>query len=200
MGGPGSGFYIRSSAKSTTESQQRLDVRYLKREGCLLPGSTGTLSWSSRGERTGTIGYRMYAEHMILVYRAQLRDGDWEDVKQFIHFDRTPCHYGGHRTWLLCPRCGKRVAVLYGAGKYFWCRHCHDLTYASQQESRIFRMMSKAQKIREFLGGRASLLYDFPDKPKNMHWKTYRRLRGESKQAEADSWVLVHQSFGERAA
>jgi hypothetical protein len=27
------------------------------------------------------------------------------------------------------------VAVLYGAGKYFACRHCYDLTYTSCQES-----------------------------------------------------------------
>jgi hypothetical protein len=30
---------------------------------------------------------------------------------------------------------GGRVAILYGAGKYFACRKCYDLTYRSCQES-----------------------------------------------------------------
>src|SRR5262249_18413085 len=31
--------------------------------------------------------------------------------------------------------CGRRVRKLYLSGKYFGCRHCHNLTYRSQQES-----------------------------------------------------------------
>jgi hypothetical protein len=196
MGGPGSGFYIRWSTKSTTESQHRVDIRYLKQQGLLRPGAAGTLSWSSRGKKTGSIGYRMYADYMVLYYRHRPRDEDWEDIQQIIHFDRTSCHYGGYRTWLLCPRCGKRVAVLYGAGKYFWCRHCYNLTYTCQQESKIFRLMSTAQKIRERLGGSPNLSEIFPEKPKNMHWKTYRRLRFESELANTLSWELAGQRIG----
>jgi hypothetical protein len=44
--------------------------------------------------------------------------------------------------------CGRRVGKLYlpPAGGYFGCRHCHDLTYTSCQESHqfdgLYRMMA----------------------------------------------------------
>lgn len=195
MGGPGSGFYIRWSTKSTTESQHQLDVRYLKQHGCLRPGTTGTLSWSSRGERTGSIGYRMYADHMVLDYRRRSRGGDWEDIQQVVHFDQTTCHYGGHRTWLLCPRCGKRVAVLYGAGKYFWCRHCHDLTYSSQQEGIPDRLMRKARKIRERLKASDNLNEPIWRRPKGIHQGTFDRLRIEAEVANALAWDIIDRKF-----
>jgi hypothetical protein len=31
--------------------------------------------------------------------------------------------------------CGRRVRKLYLSGRYFGCRHCHELTYASSRES-----------------------------------------------------------------
>ena len=116
----------------------------------------GSLSWSCGSEQTGSIRYRIEADRMILNYRHRPHGGEWEPVEQVISFDRTSCNYGGHRTWFLCPRCWKRVAVLYGAGKYFLCRHCYDLAYGSQQESPPFRLLRKAQKIRACLGGSES--------------------------------------------
>ena len=53
----------------------------------------------------------------------------------------TLCHLGGKRWWFICPLtrngipCGHRVRKLYQRGRYFGCRHCHDLTYRSTQES-----------------------------------------------------------------
>jgi hypothetical protein len=49
--------------------------------------------------------------------------------------------FGGLRWWFVCPLtvngrpCGRRVGKLYlpPAGRYFGCRHCHDLTYTSCQ-------------------------------------------------------------------
>ena len=63
----------------------------------------------------------------------------------------TPCYYGGHRYWFLCPlvvngkACNRRVGVLYlGDGKYFGCRHCFNLTYECQKESHKFDSMFKS--------------------------------------------------------
>ncbi len=156
------------------------------------------ITWSRRGEETGSIRYRIEENRMILNYRHRPHGGEWEDVEQDISFDRTQCNYGGYRTWFLCPRCWKRVALLYGAGKYFLCRHCYNLTYASQQESQPFRLMRKAQNIRERLGGSSNLSEPFPWKPKNMHWKTYDRLREESEHANNLSWIIMGQRLGIR--
>ena len=136
MGGYGSGR--RSSwggGRTTTESQRRIDIRWMKRQGYLRAGTMGNLIWSNRGEQTGLITYSMVEEGMVLNYRYRINGGEWQPVEQSIIFDRTPCNYGGHRTWFRCPRCGKRVALLYGAGKLFLCRHCYDLAYGSQQET-----------------------------------------------------------------
>ena len=55
----------------------------------------------------------------------------------------TPCHYGGTRRWFLCPMkndgvlCKKRVAILYLKEGSFGCRHCHHLTYSSQNKTEV---------------------------------------------------------------
>lgn len=198
MGGSGSGSWYRWDAKATTESQKRLDIRWLKNQGYLQPGATGSITWSRGGEQTGSISYWMEADRMNLFYRHKLSGGDWVDVEQQISFDRTPCNYGGYRTWFLCPRCWKRVAVLYGAGKYFYCRHCNQLTYSSQQEREPDRLMRKARKIRKRLGGDENLLDSVPWKPKNMHWKTYWRLRNEAENLVNLSLLILGQGLGIR--
>jgi len=190
MGGYGSGRWYRCNSKATAESQDRIDIRCLKKQGYLRPRFSGLLSWSLCNKQKGSIVYRMEGDHrMVLNYRHRPHDGEWETVEQAVSFDRTPCNYGGHRTWFLCPLCWKRVAVLYCADKYFFCRHCYDLTYSSQQESRPDRLMRKARKIRKKIGGGVNLLDPFPDKPKNMHWETYWRLRERAEYANTLSWL-----------
>lgn len=62
---------------------------------------------------------------------------------QDIEITPTPCFYGGERYWFRCPAsvdgvlCEDRVGVLYlpPAATVFECRHCHDLTYESCQQS-----------------------------------------------------------------
>jgi len=77
------------------------------------------------------------------------------------------------------------VALLYGAGELFACRHCYGLAYDSQQQSRHDRNLSQAQKIRMRLGGSANMLHPFPQKPRGMHWRTYLRHQQRAQAAEA---------------
>jgi len=197
MGGRGSGSWYRwGGRKTTTESQKRIDIRWLKQQGYLQAGTMGSLSWSCRGEATGSINYSMIEEGMLLNYRYRINGGEWEPVEQRILFDRTRCNYGGNRTWFLCPRCGKRVVVLYGAGKLFLCRHCYDLTYRSQQEGVVDRMMRKQWKIRERLGASNSLFDPILFKPKGMHQKTFDRLRNEADYANNRSCLIMRRRLG----
>ncbi len=196
MGGYGSGRGYRCDTKATTESQHRIDIRWLKKKGYLRPGSIGSLSWSWNGEQTGSIGYRIEKDQMILNYRHRPNRGEWEQVEQFITFDRTRCSYGGHRTWFRCTRCHRRVALLYGAGKYFYCRHCYNLAYGSQQEDKVDRLMRKARKIRRRLGASNNLSEPIWKKPKNMHQKTFDRLRQEADYANNLSVLIMGQRLG----
>lgn len=185
MGGMGSGGGIRYGSKTTVDSQHAVDIRYLKRQDLLWAGNNGSLTWSCRGEQTGTINYQVKENGIKLIYN--MRDNssaEWQAVEQFVSFDYTPCHYGGKRTWLLCPHCNRRVTCIYGAGKYFLCRHCYELNHQSQHEGYYDRQLSKAQDIRTKLGGSASLASTFPEKPKGMHWKTYQNLHMQSMRSE----------------
>lgn len=199
MGGRGSGNWCRWDSKATTESQNRIDIRLLKKWGHLNGNIVlGTWSWSQCGEETGSIGYRVDIEGITLNYRHRPRGGQWESVEQRIYFERTPCHYGGHRLWFKCPNCSRRVALLYGAGKYFLCRHCYGLTYSSQQESRPYRLMRKARKIRKRLGASNDLTEPIFFKPKHMHQKTFDRLSREAEMANNLSWIIMGQRLGIR--
>jgi hypothetical protein len=203
MGGPGSGNWYRSS-KGTTEAARRIDIRYLKKRGFLQPGTYGSLSWTCGGEPSGSIRFATSADWIQLIYRSREYGGDWEDVDYCVDFDETECHYGGIRKWFLCPGrdCGRRVAVLYGPGKYFLCRHCYDLGYASQNENKAQRVARKSRKIIERLGGDPYSDF-YPDKPKGMHHRTYDKRIEQAEFYEKLSWYYMGQwlnRFGERVA
>mgnify|MGYP001177938816 CR=1 FL=1 len=180
MGGCGSRRRSSWNAKPTTGRYDCIDIRRLKQQGCLVADKIGILTWSNRGEKTGVVLYRMIEEGMILKYQYRENGSPWVSVDQFIRFDRTPCNYGGYRKWFLCSHCGKRVAVLYLAGRLFLCRHCYGLVYGSQQEVTSDRLMRAARKIRHRLGAGDDLTIPIWQKPKGMHEKTYLRLRAEA--------------------
>jgi hypothetical protein len=193
MGGAGSGNWYMFDKKTTTDECQRVDVRYLHREGLLTPGYWFTLRWSQAGRESGSIRCAVLGnekpERAILTYRhGSGPGGEWEEVREPVPLSWTACNFGGERPWFTCPGagCGRRVALLYGPGRYFLCRHCYDLTYESQRESEMHRALRRAQTIRERLGGSANMRKPFPEKPKGMHWKTYERLRWEYHEAERE--------------
>lgn len=193
MGGVGSGNWYRFDKKTTADECHSIDVRYLHREGLLKSGRWFSLRWSRAGREVDSIRGAVASledgkpERVILTYRhrSSLSD-EWEDVKEPVALSWTPCNFGGGRPWFICPGmgCGRRVAILYGPGRYFLCRHCYDLVYESQRENKIYRALREAQAIRERLGGSANMMEPFPEKPKGMHWRTYERLREEHEEAE----------------
>jgi len=196
MGGSGSGSWYRWNTKSTAESQKRINIFWLKKNKSLNPGSSGSLSWSCRGEQSGSIGYRMKENSMVLIYKHRQRDGEWEEVEQIIPFDWTSCHFGGKRIWFKCPFCKRRVAIIYGTGKYFACRKCNNLTYQSCNEPDFQRMLDKAYKLKEKLGGEAGLETLMPSKPKGMHKKTYQKLLEEIERLEWAGEIGMLRRFG----
>jgi hypothetical protein len=203
MGGPGSGRWYRwQGSKTTIEACRRIDVRDWHRRG-LLQGWGFTWSWHTlEGERVAWLQVRVQPRRRVtLVYRVREGGGEWEAVEEPITLTWTPCRYGGQRPWFICPGivnglvCGRRVAILYGAGRYFLCRHCYNLAYESQREDRAYRAMRRAHKIQERLGGGPGFAYPFPPKPKGMHWRTYRRWQAKAQEAEWESWSAAAERF-----
>jgi hypothetical protein len=171
-------------------------VRYLHREGLLKPGQWFSLRWSRTERETGSIQGVVSGDgrpgQITLLYRHRSGlGGEWEDVREPVPIEWTACNFGGERPWFICPGagCGRRVAILYGPGRYFRCRHCYDLVYESQRENGMYRALHKAQSIRERLGGSASMMKPFPQRPEGMHHETYWWLREEHDEAEMEQFA-----------
>jgi hypothetical protein len=84
------------------------------------------------------------------------------------------------------PRCYRRVALLYLRGERRVCRICCDLAYRSELELKGYRGQMKVQKIRARSGGDRSG-FEFPDKLRGMHARTYERRREMHEAAVAKS-------------
>jgi len=199
MGGSGSGSYYRGSSRTTCEESKRIEISYLKKRGWLNRSSSGSLSWHCGGEPTGNIRFKIHADIMTLNFKCrQYGDDEWKTIEQKIRFDRTPCNYGGDRSWFLCPNCNTRVAVLYGADVLFLCRHCYRLPYSSQGESYLDRMSRKVRKLGDQLdtGELGGIERDGYFKPKHMHWKTFHRLRRAESVADDRMNNAVMARFG----
>lgn len=181
----------------TVEECRSLDVNRWHRKGLLRPGQWFSWVWRDEdGEKEASINVTTYPDAVELSYTIWPGTEDAEKVRYSVSITWTECNYGGQRPWFVCPKCGRRVGKLYlYFGKYFLCRHCWGLAYESQREDRAYRLMRKAQKIRRRLGGSPALGDPFPDKPKGMHWNTYRRLLREIEEAEYESWIAAAERF-----
>ena len=79
--------------------------------------------------------------------------------------------------WLTCLKCRRRCRRIFG-GRYFRCRQCHGLVYASTRAPAYQRAIDRAERLRKRAGGKRGAFDNepFPPKPKRMRWRTYRRL------------------------
>jgi len=177
MGGTGSGRKWYFDSKETTDDYRRLDIRRWQRD-CLLEASKAfSWQWSRNGETIASINVIMERDRVILTYRHKRGDEEWKDECYPVRIERTPCHYGGSRAWFICParECSRRVAILYSGG-IFACRHCYRLAYPSQRENPYDLDARRADKIRNRLNWEPGILNSSGEKPKGMHWRTYKKL------------------------
>jgi hypothetical protein len=126
---------------------------------------------------------------MTLLYRHRSGlGGEWEDVREKVPLEWIPFNFGGEQPCFICPGadCGRRVALLYGPGRYFLCRYCYDLRYESQREDKTHLALRRTRRIRQRLGGSANMMESFPERPKGMHHETYMRLFWEHRYAEME--------------
>ena len=94
---------------------------------------------------------------------------------ELVAFFRTPCNFGGFRTWFLCPICDRKCAVLFTANGCA-CRKCFDLRFISQYETPFNRVVARLREVRTFLGGCEDIYEPAPPRPHYMHYKTYEAM------------------------
>jgi hypothetical protein len=153
VGGLGSGE--RWSKKHVVERCLAIDTAKLRQWNLLVPGITdrpGALFWGREGEKepTSSVTYTLSVGDGAGSLRLLYQLGESKTSFDYrVRLVTTACHLGGERWWFICPlvkagvACGRRVRKLYLCGKYFGCRHCHNLTYRSSQESdsRVYAML-----------------------------------------------------------
>ena len=156
--------------RRTVEQTRSIDINQLRRGGYV--GKPPSNWWVTRNE----------------LYKVGFRPKHWNDNAitldhQILEITYIPWRFGGKLAYFACP-CGKRVRKLFSPhGQQWRCRTCYDLTYATRQASHRDRLLIKAQKIREQLGGSPSMFDEFPARPKGMHWRRYNKLRQAHDQA-----------------
>ena len=141
--------------KIERESCKILDIKALKDRGCFSRGReniTHYIHWhnSYTGDYIGCIQIAVEFSklHQNGIYtiadtipsNAFPKPYKGEKLHYIGHFTTTFPNYGGERYWFICPLsgCSRRVAKLYKpiGAKYFGCRHCYNLSYASRNVSR----------------------------------------------------------------
>lgn len=184
MGGLGSGNHYRTHGDSL-EHHRRLDINKVSKAGALLKGWEGRWTWTSSDGEENYINLVGGIEQVELIYRFRKGDEDWISMRETVPIHYVTCHYGGKRALFGCPKCGRRVRFLYGAGPRFLCRHCYDLVHASSREGVFDRKLRKVHKIRRRLGADLALESYLP-RPKGMHQATYEKLVNEAEAIEEE--------------
>jgi hypothetical protein len=161
-----------------------LDVNQLAEKGCLRPGCTSTCRWIN-GNEVFSIKLRAEAERLHLSYT--VRGGNIAEIITLVY---EPCRFGGSRAYFICPGpregtdCERRVTKLHLSHRYFLCRHCNQLSYASQYEQPWKRAFRRANKLKQHLGIGVGIGEPLPEKPKGMWTRTYSSLLDEILHAE----------------
>jgi hypothetical protein len=167
------------------EDFRSIDIAWLRRKGACKVGYSGSMKWSRRGEVTASIGYRIEHNGIRLMYAHTQGWGAGAGVEQHVN-EVIPFAYSqspfGRRQWFACSSCQRRCRIIYG-GSHFRCRHCRGAKYESQYEAEPIRISNRRWRIRKLIEERSGQEWPFglddgfPDKPKWMHRRTYKRLR-----------------------
>jgi hypothetical protein len=153
-----------------------IDIRRLHRKGLLRAGSAFGWHWSLDDEPRGNIGIAVADGGLRFSYSWTPGGAEPRNMGYTVRTDRSSCHFGGARSWFLCPRCTRRCAILYGLSRrdgYFGCRRCLRLGYSSEAESLIDRLWRKQRKLESKLNW---IEGDVPDRPKGMRNRTFENI------------------------
>ena len=106
----------------------------------------------------------------------------------WVRIIRTPCHFGGVRSWFECPSCNRRCAILYPSR----CRICCNGRYKIELMGPHDRKITQVIKMRRQLGQtKGGTIASFPKKPKWMRWHTYLHRREKCIELEKRMWGEV---------
>lgn len=139
--------------KTTAEECDSLDVFWLNKFDYFCGFKSGGIKWSDAWNNERSVGFSVSTfsdeqPYIHFKYTVTKRDsGEKVPYDYKYQLTTTPCNYGQSRYWFICGLyvnniyCGRRVGTLYLSphSPYFGCRHCHELSYDSRNETRTGR-------------------------------------------------------------
>jgi hypothetical protein len=173
----------RDRQRGTLESGPKIDLARLIPRGAGKPGA------AIRVAMTYSSGEAIRVELKLREYGG-IMDLSYGDQKQSFALASSNRHFGGLQWYILCPRSGRRVRVLFRplGATYFASRHAwgtRRVAYASQFLDPVGRAWRTKAKVKAHLLGDADPdEWDLPPKPKGMRWATYERWEAKYDQAE----------------
>ena len=138
----------RPAVRLKAENASALDVAYLSRHGHLDEGNRKRLYWKQYGEVRLEGLVKAFDDHITV---------DTGFHTYWIGLTQTPCHFGGHRRWFICPRCQKRMGCLYMRHGRFACRRCNRISYQSQSGDAEDRLIWRYHTLSYKLANQKSL-------------------------------------------
>jgi hypothetical protein len=163
----------RDRQRLTLESGPKLDLAKLIPSGAGKPGShiRCVLTYGSGEIITATLRLSDYGG---------LLDLSCQGRQQSFSLTSEPRHFGGLQWYVLCPKTGRRVRVLYRplGATYFASRNAwgRRAAYASQFLDPIGRAWRTKAKVKAaLLADEDPDEWDLPPKPKGMRWATYEQ-------------------------
>lgn len=162
----------RPSWKSKAERALSIDIRELARKGYLRHHYSFSWNWvNNHGEPAGSVSLQTTNESLKINYTWTTPAGESRAIENVLYFAKTDCHFGGSRTWLVCPKCNEKCAKIFlnKRNGHYACRKCVGITYYSQCEDAMDRAWRKQNKLESKLGKHFV-------KPKGMHQSTHTRI------------------------
>jgi len=180
---------MKKTIKGIESDYYALDIRLMTSpvlENDLKPGEEYTIF--SSDDRVNKILLAEIEEGKV-IYKSGINTfaGVRIYASQEVMLANTPCHYGGTRTWFICPECSRRTIILYWGvtdhipdlrSERMACRKCHGLVYASERRDRGMGDLNRAAALYEKAGGKHG------EKPKYMRRNTYEQLLSKAKYYE----------------
>lgn len=175
MGGFGSGY--KGIRKLTTGECLSININklHIKRDNYYRCN----LSWNDKNNSSISI-IKQNVDSIRLLYTdnsgTQPQKCDYT-----IKLDYTKCNYGNDRPWFICPKCEKRVGILYAKKGIFLCRKCQDLNYNSDRVSgnKMNELELKIYKTQDKLKMKHGIDNYAAKRLKGMHATTFEKLCNE---------------------
>lgn len=192
MGSRGSAGGRNLKRSGVIEEAWTLDARELQRRGILEHGWSARVNLRHHSGRTALIEFECDHERIQLTYDIKVAPNHSVPKKITIELSRVPRHFGGAQTYLMCPGCAKRVALMYLADGNLVCRVCADLVHSSSREGAADRALRRSHKRWARVGGGHGFFAGVPVRPAHMRMRTFyatlRKIRA-AEPAFAKAWL-----------